>query len=96
MLPAILILGILGTGAAYVINYALIATRGPTAASAVTYLVPAVSATLGAAFLGEPATPNLLGGAALILLGVALIQGRTSGGEDGDSSHSAESLVKET
>lgn len=78
VLPAILILGILGTGAAYVINYALITTEGPTAASVVTYLVPAVSVALGAVFLSEPARPNLLAGAALILLGVALVQRRTS------------------
>lgn len=43
-----------------------------------TYLIPAVSVTLGASFLSEPAGPNLLGGAALILLGVALVQNRTS------------------
>jgi drug/metabolite transporter (DMT)-like permease len=46
VLAAILVLGILGTGLAYVINYALIATEGPTAASVVTYLVPAVSVAL--------------------------------------------------
>jgi drug/metabolite transporter (DMT)-like permease len=78
VLLAILVLGILGTGLAYVINYALIATEGPTAASVVTYLVPAVSVTLGVTFLGEPIGPNLLAGAALILLGVALVQRRAS------------------
>lgn len=72
VVAAILVLGILGTGAAYVINYALIATEGPTAASVVTYLVPAVSVALGVTFLGEPLGSNLLFGAALILLGVAL------------------------
>ncbi|MGH3978896.1 MAG: DMT family transporter [Pseudonocardiaceae bacterium] len=74
---AITVLGVLGTGVAYVINYALITTEGPTAASVVTYLVPAVSVALGATFLSEPTGPNLLGGAVLILLGVALVQTTT-------------------
>ena len=73
---AIIVLGVLGTGIAYVINYALITTEGPTAASVVTYLVPAVSVALGVTFLAEPFGLNLLGGAALILLGVALVQRR--------------------
>lgn len=77
VLLAILVLGILGTGAAYVINYALIATEGPTAASVVTYLVPAVAVALGVTFLGEPIGANLLTGAALILLGVALVRRQT-------------------
>jgi drug/metabolite transporter (DMT)-like permease len=76
VLPAILILGILGTGAAYVINYALITTEGPTAASVVTYLVPAVSVELGVVFLSERADLNLLAGTTLILIGVALVQRR--------------------
>jgi len=42
----------------YVINYALITTEGPTAASVVTYLVPAVSVALGVTFLGEPIEPT--------------------------------------
>jgi len=76
---AVTVLGVLGTGLAYVINYALITTEGPTAASVVTYLVPAVSVALGAAFLSEPTGLNLLGGAVLILFGVALVQRRPVG-----------------
>ena len=78
VLFAILTLGMLGTGLAYVINYALITTEGPTAASVVTYLVPAVSVVLGAAFLSESVGPDLLGGAVFILLGVAFVQRRRS------------------
>ncbi len=78
VLLAITVLGVLGTGIAYVINYALITTEGPTAASVVTYLVPAVSVALGVTFLSESTGPGLLGGAALILLGVALVQRRRS------------------
>jgi len=73
---AITVLGVLGTGIAYVINYALITSEGPTTASVVTYLVPAVSVVLGATFLSEPTGPNLIGGVALLLVGVALVQRR--------------------
>lgn len=76
VLLAILVLGVLGTGAAYVINYALIATEGPTSASVVTYLVPVVAVTLGLAVLREPIGLHLLVGTALVLLGVALVQNR--------------------
>lgn len=73
-LLAILILGIFGTGISYVVNYTLIATEGPTTASVVTYLLPAVAVALGAVFLDEIAGYNLLGGVGLTLLGVALVQ----------------------
>lgn len=53
---------------------ALITTEGPTAASLVTYLIPVFSVALGVTVLGEPAGLYLLGGAALVLLGVALVQ----------------------
>jgi drug/metabolite transporter (DMT)-like permease len=69
---ALAILGILGTGLAYIINYALIRHEGPTRASVVTYLVPLVSVALGAVALNEPLTPNLLTGSALVLIGIAL------------------------
>lgn len=69
---ALAILGIFGTGLAYIINYALIRNEGPTRASVVTYLVPIVSVALGAAALSEPLTPSLLTGSALVLIGIAL------------------------
>jgi drug/metabolite transporter (DMT)-like permease len=65
---ALAILGVFGTGLAYIINYALIRHEGPTRAS----LVPLVSVTLGAAALTEPLTPNLLTGSALVLIGIAV------------------------
>ncbi|MGH3803144.1 MAG: DMT family transporter [Pseudonocardiaceae bacterium] len=69
---ALAILGIFGTGFAYIINYALIRNEGPTRASVVTYLVPLLSVTLGAAALSEPLTPSLLTGSTLVLIGLAL------------------------
>ena len=75
-LIAVLILGAIGTGVALVINFTLIGTEGPTAASVVTYLIPAVALALGILILGEPARLTLPLGALLILIGVALVRRR--------------------
>jgi len=50
---ALVILGVVGTGLAYVINFALIASEG---ASVATYLVPVTAALLGVAVVGEQCT----------------------------------------
>ena len=44
---ALLALGIIGTGIAYVINYRIISDDGPVLASTVTYLLPVVAVILG-------------------------------------------------
>jgi len=41
---AIAVLGIIGTGFAYVLNYQIITSEGATVASTVTYLLPVVGA----------------------------------------------------
>lgn len=64
------ILGVIGTGLAYIINYALIRTEGPVGASVVTYLVPVASLALGFAFLDESVPLLSLAGVGVILLGV--------------------------
>lgn len=69
---ALIVLGVLGTGLAYVINYALIRTEGAAGASVVIYLIPVVSIAFGAALLAEPLTVNLLVGTLMILVGVVL------------------------
>jgi drug/metabolite transporter (DMT)-like permease len=84
VLAAISILGALGTGAAYVLNYRLITDEGPTATSTVTYLLPVVAVVLGIVFLGEPAAAHLLIGTGIVLVGIALV-GRTAGGPGGMS-----------
>jgi drug/metabolite transporter (DMT)-like permease len=67
---ALAILGVAGTGLAYVINYALIRTEGPVGASVVTYLVPITSVVLGFLVLNEGIPlPSLLG-VATILIGI--------------------------
>lgn len=73
---AIGLLGIFGTGVAYVLNYRSIAELGPTVASVVTYLVPVVAVAVGVIFLGEPFELRLLAGGALIIGGLALLNGR--------------------
>lgn len=73
---AITILGAVGTGIAYVINYQSIADIGPTKASLVTYLVPIVAVTVGVAFLSEPFRLRLVIGGGLTVLGIAMLQER--------------------
>lgn len=71
-LVAVVVLGLLGTGAAYVLNYRMIAEDGATTASTVTYLLPVVAVVLGVAFLDERLTVNVMAGTAVVLTGVAL------------------------
>jgi drug/metabolite transporter (DMT)-like permease len=76
VVAAILILGIFGTGIAYVLNYQIIISDGATVASTVTYLLPVVAIILGALVLHETITVLVLSGIALILAGVALTRSR--------------------
>jgi drug/metabolite transporter (DMT)-like permease len=69
---ALVVLGIIGTGIAYVLNYQIITSEGATVASTVTYLVPVVAIVLGVLVLGESITAITLAGIALVLAGVAL------------------------
>ncbi len=79
MIGSVLALGLLGTGAAYVLNYQLIADEGPTAASTVTYFLPIVALTLGIVILEEAISWTLFAGTALVLLGIAISEGRLPG-----------------
>ena len=56
-IAALIALGLIGTGIAYVINYRIITDDGPVLASTVTYLLPVVAVILGA--LGERPGPGL-------------------------------------
>jgi len=66
------ILGIIGTGIAYVLNYQIITREGATIASTVTYLLPVVAIVLGVLVLSENITAMVIAGIALVLAGVAL------------------------
>lgn len=74
-LIATVILGVVGTGIAYAIFYRVLREAGALPASTVTYATPVVSTLLGVLLLGEPLTWNQPVGAAIVLLGVALVQG---------------------
>ncbi|CAN5196007.1 DMT family transporter [soil metagenome] len=73
---SVVVLGVLGTGIAYVVNYGIIRDAGATAASTVTYLVPIFATVVGMVFLGEKLTWNQPVGAGVVLGGVAISQGR--------------------
>ncbi|RKT57668.1 DMT family transporter [Saccharothrix australiensis] len=71
-LLAVGVLGVFGTGVAFVINYRLIEDEGATNATTVGYLLPVVSVLLGAAFLGEDLNARVVAGMVVVLVGVAL------------------------
>lgn len=70
------ILGILGTGLAYVWNIGVIRAWGPTNASTVTYVTPVVGVLLGVLILREPLSWNEPLGALVVMVGILLAQGR--------------------
>lgn len=71
-----LLLGVAGTGLAYVWNNNIVAGWGATNASTVTYVTPLVGVLLGVVVLGERLTWNQPLGAVLVLVGIAVGQGR--------------------
>ncbi len=72
---AVLALGVLGSGIAYLLYFAIIASAGASRAILVTYLVPAFALAFGAVFLDEAITVTALAGLALVLTGTALATG---------------------
>jgi drug/metabolite transporter (DMT)-like permease len=76
---SLLALGAIGTGIAYVIYYGLIRDVGATTASTVTYVVPLVAVTLGVVALGESVRWNDFAGAAVVIAGIAVAEGRLGG-----------------
>lgn len=69
-------LAVLSTGLAYAIFFRLFATVGAVNVQLVTFLIPVVAVGLGVILLGERLEPHHLAGAALIGLGLAVIDGR--------------------
>ena len=90
---AILVLGIIGTGFAYVLNYQIITSDGATVASTVTYLLPLVAIVLGVLVLNENITATMLAGIALVLAGVALMRRQSSPARTAEESNKAPDLV---
>lgn len=73
---SIFALGVLGTGIAYVWNQNTLRAWGPTRASTVTYITPVVGVALGILVLGERISWNEPVGAAVVFLGILLVQQR--------------------
>ena len=71
-LLSVLFLGVVATGAAYLLYFGLIAGAGVSRAILVTYLVPSLALLYGAVFLDEPVKALSIAGLALVLAGVAL------------------------
>jgi drug/metabolite transporter (DMT)-like permease len=74
-LLAVLVLGVVGTGFAYLLMGSLVSRVGPTRASFITYVVPVVSLVLGTIFKDDHVAVLAVGGVALVVTG-ALLAGR--------------------
>jgi drug/metabolite transporter (DMT)-like permease len=66
---AVAVLGVLGTGIAFVIFYELISTIGPARAFLVTYIAPGFAVVYGSILLSESVTIATVAGLGLILAG---------------------------
>ena len=74
-LAAILVLGVVGTGLAFVLQYDVVREVGPTVGATVTYVIPVVAVILGMVFLDERLQwPQVVG--AVIVLASAVVIGR--------------------
>jgi drug/metabolite transporter (DMT)-like permease len=74
---ALLFLGILGSGVAFIMMYYLIHEIGPTRTTMVTYLLPVGGVTLGAIFLDEKLSWQIIIGTILILLSLVVANWKT-------------------
>ena len=75
---AVLWLGVVGSGLAYLAFFRLLAAWGATRTSAVAYLLPVVGITLGT-LRGEAITIERVAGTALIVGGIALVNSSACG-----------------
>ena len=73
---AIVWLGLLGSGAAYLVFFRLLGRWGATRTSLVAYLLPLFGIVLGAVVLSEQIDAGLLVGTALVIGGIALVNAR--------------------
>lgn len=75
-IAALLGLGLLSTGLAYILYFRLLAAAGATNAMLVALLIPVSAILLGVLVLDEVLAPQQLAGMALIVLGLLAIDGR--------------------
>jgi drug/metabolite transporter (DMT)-like permease len=69
---SVLLLGLVGTGIAYMLFFAILRGAGASRSILVTYLVPSAALAYGVVLLDEPVRASAVAGLALILGGVAL------------------------
>ncbi len=93
-IAAVVALGLLSTGVAYLIYFRLIEELGATSALTVTYLVPVFGVLWAALFRDEQITVGMLVGAAVVLAGVLLVTGTAPRRRD-RRRHSLRSLPKQ-
>jgi drug/metabolite transporter (DMT)-like permease len=74
-LLAVFVLGVLGTGIAYLLMGTLVGRVGPTRASFITYIIPVVSLLLGVVFRDDHVAAVALVGVGLVVTG-AILAGR--------------------
>jgi drug/metabolite transporter (DMT)-like permease len=72
---ALLVVGVLCTGVAYVLYFRLIEAAGPARSLTVTFVVPVFALFYGSVFLSEAITPWMIGCGVIILLGTSLSTG---------------------
>jgi len=72
-LGSLLLLGAIGTGAAYILSFRIIADLGPTVASLCTYIIPVVALAVGAVVLDESITARVVVGGLITIASVALV-----------------------
>ena len=72
---AVVWLGILGSGIAYLCYFFVLQHWGATRTSTIAYVLPVVGIALGFVVLGDPITINRIAGTALIIAGVAVVNG---------------------
>lgn len=76
VLAAVGVLGVICTALAFLLFFRLIGEVGPVRATVITYVNPVVAVALGVVFLHEHAGASTVAGAALILAGSLLANGR--------------------
>jgi drug/metabolite transporter (DMT)-like permease len=77
--PAMLsatVLGLFGTGLAYIVYYRLVDNASATFLSLVTYILPPIGVVLGIVFLNERPNWYSIVGLAIIIIGVMIVNGR--------------------
>ena len=73
---AMLLLGVFGSGFAYIWNFYITASAGSAIASTVTYLTPVVAVVIGWLYLGEEVFWHEIIGVLIVITGALISQGR--------------------